>query len=58
MVRLDAGPTVVVHLHGDVAAVPARLRIGARLDKAGMAVLVGFRKRMCRTWPTTDSCAR
>ena len=42
MVRLDAGPTVVVHLHGDVAAPPARVRVGARLDKAGMAVLVGF----------------
>ena len=42
MVRLDAGPTVVVHLHGDVAAAPARVRVGARLDKAGMAVLVGF----------------
>jgi NAD(P)-dependent dehydrogenase (short-subunit alcohol dehydrogenase family) len=42
MVRLDAGPTVVVHLHGDVPAAPARVRVGARLDKAGMAVLVGF----------------
>jgi NAD(P)-dependent dehydrogenase (short-subunit alcohol dehydrogenase family)/uncharacterized OB-fold protein len=42
MVRLDAGPTVVVHLHGDVASAPARVRVGARLDKAGMAVLVGF----------------
>ena len=42
MIRLDAGPTVVVHLHGDVPAAPARVRVGARLDKAGMAVLVGF----------------
>jgi len=42
MVLLDAGPTVVVHLHGDVPAPPARVRVGARLDKAGMAVLVGF----------------
>jgi NAD(P)-dependent dehydrogenase (short-subunit alcohol dehydrogenase family)/uncharacterized OB-fold protein len=42
MVRLDAGPTVVVHLHGDVASVSARVRVDARLDKAGMAVLVGF----------------
>jgi NAD(P)-dependent dehydrogenase (short-subunit alcohol dehydrogenase family)/uncharacterized OB-fold protein len=42
MVQLDAGPTVVVHLHGDVPAPPARVRVGARLDKAGMAVLVGF----------------
>ena len=45
MVRLDAGPTVVVHLHGDVGAPPARVRVGARLDKAGMGVLVGFPDR-------------
>jgi NAD(P)-dependent dehydrogenase (short-subunit alcohol dehydrogenase family)/uncharacterized OB-fold protein len=42
MVVLDSGPTVVVHLHGDVPPPPARVRVGARLDKAGMAVLVGF----------------
>lgn len=42
MVRLDCGPTVVVHLHGDVGPPPARIRIGARLDRAGMGVLVGF----------------
>jgi NAD(P)-dependent dehydrogenase (short-subunit alcohol dehydrogenase family)/uncharacterized OB-fold protein len=42
MVVLDNGPTVVVHLHGDVPPPPARVRVGARLDKAGMAVLVGF----------------
>jgi len=42
MVRLDCGPTVIVHLHGDVPPPPARLRVGARLDKAGMAVLIGF----------------
>jgi NAD(P)-dependent dehydrogenase (short-subunit alcohol dehydrogenase family)/uncharacterized OB-fold protein len=42
MVQLDSGPTVVVHLHGAVGAPPARVRVGARLDKAGMGVLVGF----------------
>ncbi len=42
MVRLDAGPTVVAHLHGDVGQAPARVRVGARLDRAGQAVLVGF----------------
>ena len=46
MVQLDAGPSVMVHLHGDVQA-PAtagdvRVRIGARLDRAGQAVLIGF----------------
>jgi NAD(P)-dependent dehydrogenase (short-subunit alcohol dehydrogenase family)/uncharacterized OB-fold protein len=42
MVRLDAGPTVVVHLHGAVPPAPRRVRVGARLDRAGQAVLVGF----------------
>ena len=42
MVRLDAGPTVVVHLHGEVAEPPARVHVGARLDRAGAAVLIGF----------------
>ena len=58
MVRLDAGPTVVVHLHGGVVSVaaegatgaesadapdfPVRVRVGARLDRAGQAVLIGF----------------
>jgi NAD(P)-dependent dehydrogenase (short-subunit alcohol dehydrogenase family)/uncharacterized OB-fold protein len=45
MVKLDAGPTVVVHLHGDVGPPPARVRVGARLDKAGMGVLVSFPDR-------------
>lgn len=42
MVRLDVGPTVVVHLHGAVRPAPARVHVGARLDRAGQAVLVGF----------------
>lgn len=42
MVRLDAGPSVMVHLHGDVPAPPAPVRVGARLDRAGQAVLIGF----------------
>ena len=55
LVRLDAGPTVIVHLHGDVGSPPpfagagraaeqtaVRVRVGARLDRAGAAVLIGF----------------
>ncbi|MFN0162207.1 MAG: SDR family NAD(P)-dependent oxidoreductase [Burkholderiales bacterium] len=42
LVRLDAGPTLMVHLHGDVGAAPARVKVGARLDRAGQAVLIGF----------------
>ncbi|CAM5785964.1 SDR family NAD(P)-dependent oxidoreductase [Castellaniella caeni] len=43
-VRLDAGPTVMVHVHGDVGATPQRVRVGARLDRAGQAVLIAFPK--------------
>ena len=42
MVQLDAGPSVMVHLHGDVGAAPARVRVGARIDRSGQAVLIGF----------------
>ena len=42
LVHLDAGPTVVTHLHGDVDAAPARVTVGARLDRAGRAVLIAF----------------
>ena len=55
LVRLDAGPTAIVHLHGDVPARPSwpgagraarqqrvRVHVGARLDRAGAAVLIGF----------------
>jgi NAD(P)-dependent dehydrogenase (short-subunit alcohol dehydrogenase family)/uncharacterized OB-fold protein len=39
LVKLDSGPTVVAHLHGAVPAAPAAVRVGARLDRAGQAVL-------------------
>lgn len=42
MVRLDAGPSVMVHLHGEVGEAPTRVRVGARLDRAGQAVLIGY----------------
>jgi NAD(P)-dependent dehydrogenase (short-subunit alcohol dehydrogenase family)/uncharacterized OB-fold protein len=42
LVRLDAGPTAVAHLHGACPAAPGRVRIGARLDKSGQGVLVAF----------------
>jgi NAD(P)-dependent dehydrogenase (short-subunit alcohol dehydrogenase family)/uncharacterized OB-fold protein len=42
MVKLDHGPTIIAHLHGDVAEAPARVRLGARLDRAGQAVLIAF----------------
>jgi NAD(P)-dependent dehydrogenase (short-subunit alcohol dehydrogenase family)/uncharacterized OB-fold protein len=42
LVRLDAGPTAVVHLHGGCSAAPSRVRVGARLDKSGQGVLMAF----------------
>jgi NAD(P)-dependent dehydrogenase (short-subunit alcohol dehydrogenase family)/uncharacterized OB-fold protein len=42
LVQLDAGPSVIVHLHGEVGEPPARVKVGARLDRAGQAVLIGF----------------
>ena len=42
MVHLDAGPTVMTHLHGDVGTAPQKVRVGARLDRAGQAVLIAY----------------
>jgi len=42
LVKLDSGPTVVAHLHGAVPAAPAPVRVAARLDRAGQAVLVAL----------------
>ncbi len=42
LVRLDAGATLMLHLHGDVPDAPVRVKVGARLDRAGQAVLIAF----------------
>jgi NAD(P)-dependent dehydrogenase (short-subunit alcohol dehydrogenase family)/uncharacterized OB-fold protein len=42
LVQLDAGPSIMVHLHGEVGEAPTRVHVGARLDRAGQAVLIGF----------------
>jgi NAD(P)-dependent dehydrogenase (short-subunit alcohol dehydrogenase family)/uncharacterized OB-fold protein len=42
LVRLDCGPSVIAHLHGDCAAPPTRLRVLNCLDRAGQAVLVAI----------------
>jgi len=44
LVHLDAGPTLMVHLHGEVGDEPGPVRVGARLDRAGQAVLIGYPK--------------
>jgi NAD(P)-dependent dehydrogenase (short-subunit alcohol dehydrogenase family)/uncharacterized OB-fold protein len=42
LVRLDSGPTVVVHLHGSIRIVPEKVTVRAMLDRAGQAVLVAL----------------
>ncbi|WP_116087613.1 SDR family oxidoreductase [Tropicimonas sp. IMCC34011] len=40
-VRLDAGPSIVVHVHGDCER-GARVRLTSRLDRAGQGVLMAL----------------
>jgi NAD(P)-dependent dehydrogenase (short-subunit alcohol dehydrogenase family)/uncharacterized OB-fold protein len=42
MVRLDCGPVVVAHLHGDCTPAPSRVRVHANIDRAGQAALVAM----------------
>jgi NAD(P)-dependent dehydrogenase (short-subunit alcohol dehydrogenase family)/uncharacterized OB-fold protein len=42
LVHLDTGPSLMVHVHREVGDAPARVHVGARLDRAGQAVLIGF----------------
>jgi NAD(P)-dependent dehydrogenase (short-subunit alcohol dehydrogenase family)/uncharacterized OB-fold protein len=40
LVRLDAGPTLVTHVHQSVTSAPAAVQVTARLDRAGQAALI------------------
>jgi NAD(P)-dependent dehydrogenase (short-subunit alcohol dehydrogenase family) len=40
LVRLDAGPVVVAHVHRSVASAPTVVRVEVRLDRAGQAALI------------------
>jgi NAD(P)-dependent dehydrogenase (short-subunit alcohol dehydrogenase family)/uncharacterized OB-fold protein len=42
LVQLDIGPSLLVHLHGDCAAAPSRVRVRAHLDKSGQAALIAL----------------
>jgi len=42
LVRLEGGPTVVVHLHSRVPAPPTAVQVTARLDQSGQAVLIAI----------------
>ncbi len=41
-VKLEEGPSVVAHLHGDVPAPPTAVNVIARLDRAGRGVLIAI----------------
>ncbi len=49
LVKLDAGPTVVAHLHEAIRAAPARVVVSARLDRAGQAVIVALPEKEAAT---------
>jgi NAD(P)-dependent dehydrogenase (short-subunit alcohol dehydrogenase family)/uncharacterized OB-fold protein len=41
-VRLACGAILITHLHGDVPAAPAQVRVAARLDKSSQAALIAL----------------
>jgi NAD(P)-dependent dehydrogenase (short-subunit alcohol dehydrogenase family)/uncharacterized OB-fold protein len=42
LVRLDAGPSTVVHVHNDVARAPVRVCVTSRLDRSNQAALIAL----------------
>ena len=40
LIRLDCGPSVVAHLHGDIGSPSEHVSVSARLDRAGRGVLI------------------
>jgi NAD(P)-dependent dehydrogenase (short-subunit alcohol dehydrogenase family)/uncharacterized OB-fold protein len=40
VIKLDTGPVVVAHVHGDCPSAPSRVHVRAGLDKAGQAALI------------------
>ena len=42
LIHLDSGPSLMVHLHGDVQRPGQRVRVTARLDRAGRAVVIAL----------------
>lgn len=42
LVRLDSGPIVITHMDRTCPDPPVRVRVGARLDEAGVGVLIAF----------------
>jgi uncharacterized OB-fold protein len=42
LVRLDSGPIVMTHMDSACTGPPSRVLVGARLDEAGLGVLIAF----------------
>lgn len=42
MIKLDCGPVIIAHLHGDCPPAPTRVRVRASLDRAGQAALIAI----------------
>jgi NAD(P)-dependent dehydrogenase (short-subunit alcohol dehydrogenase family)/uncharacterized OB-fold protein len=42
LVKLDCGPTLVAHLHGEIGSPPSRVQVKAMLDRAGQAVIAAL----------------
>ena len=40
LIKLDAGPSIVTHLHGDVSEPTTRVIVSSRLDRAGRGVFI------------------
>jgi NAD(P)-dependent dehydrogenase (short-subunit alcohol dehydrogenase family)/uncharacterized OB-fold protein len=58
LVRLDGGPAAVVFLDDGVAAAPGRVRVDARLDRSGQAVLVALAEGAAVTQLTQSKLLR
>ena len=56
MVRLDCGPTVIVHLPASVPPAPCRVRIVARLDRSGQAALIAVPEAHDSSEAAADVC--
>ena len=59
MVKLDCGPVIVAHLHGDCAPAPSRVRVPCQSSTApDRRRWSQSRRRIPRTWLTIASSAK
>jgi hypothetical protein len=58
LVHLDAGPTLMVHLHGEVGEAPSACAWAPGSTARARPFSLVFRMKGVPTWPTTRCCAR